>query len=482
MKIIGREKEKGQLERIYRSKEPEFLAVYGRRRVGKTHLVREFFSLQKGVYFELVGQKGGGPKEHLELFISSFVKAFKLKGHIVTSPGSWNEALKWLTEQIELLPKSECMTLFFDEMPWIAGKRSGFLGALDHFWNAHWSKMTNVKLIACGSAASWMLKNIINAKGGLHNRITASILLKPLDLHQTAAFLKERGFRYNHNQILSLYMAIGGIPHYLKQVEKGKSVAQNIHGLCFEEGGLLREEFKRLFASLFEHSENHERIIRAIAKRKGGVPRKELKEKTGGTLTKRLHQLEASGFIRSFTPYGRESRDRVYRVIDEYTLFYLRWIEPTLNLGYNLPSGYWTSQSKTPAYYSWAGLSFEAVCFKHISQIINALGLGNTPCIGASWSHLASQSKDKGAQIDLLFDREDDAITICEIKHTSSAFKIDKEYASKFLKRIDVFKQVTGANKQLFLGIISSSGLQQNPWSEELVDHTVTLDDLFRER
>jgi len=237
MEIIGRDREKKQLLRIYRSKDPEFIAVYGRRRVGKTHLIREFFSSKKGVYFELVGRKGASLKEHLELFAEAFSRAFLNGEYSVAPPSSWNEALQWLTKEIEKTPDSAKVTLFFDELPWIAGRRSEFIGALDHFWNARWSRFPSVKLIVCGSAASWMLKNIINAKGGLHNRITGSLLLKPLDLYETAEFLTACGCRYRIGQVLSLYMVTGGIPYYLKQLQRGSSVAQNIHRMCFEEGG-----------------------------------------------------------------------------------------------------------------------------------------------------------------------------------------------------------------------------------------------------
>ena len=478
VEIIGRDSEKEVLNRIYASKEAEFLALYGRRRVGKTHLIREYFSRKQGLYFELVGKKGGSQKEHLQLFTQSLMEAFPFSVEVAV-PNSWHKALTWLTDQIEQRSKKEPVVLFFDELPWLSGRKSGFLAAIDHFWNTKWSRLPNIRLIVCGSAASWMLRHIVNAKGGLHNRITASIQLDPLNLQETECFLKSRGCRFSREQILSLFMVVGGIPHYLKQIDKGKSVVQNISRLCFQKGGLLRDEFKRLFSSLFDHSEQHEMLIRTLAKSRSGLSRKVLPVPSGGTLSKRLEELEASGFIQSFIPYGKSSRDRFYRLIDEYAIFYLRWIEPTLKSGHLVPPRYWLSQSKSPSYASWSGYAFEAVCLKHIAQIIEALGLKETACIVSSWRHVGQGEEQDGAQIDLLLDREDGAITICEIKHTASSFKLDKSYARTLLRKMDVFASETQTKKQLFLGLVSSSGVSPTSWSEQWVDHVVTLDDLF---
>ncbi len=307
LNIIGRESEKKKLSKILRSNEPEFLAIYGRRRVGKTFLIHEFFH-DRGLYFELIGQKDAGLKMQLENFYQAVQEAFKPKLPI-KKPDSWKEALSILTTLVEAQPGKKKIILFFDELPWLATKRSGLLQALEYEWNRKWSRNNNLKLIVCGSAASWILEKLIQAKGGLHNRITDTIYLQPFTLGESSRYLKSRGVTLKPLQILELYMAIGGIPHYLRQVEKGKSSTQIINSLCFHKDGVLFTEFTRLFQSLFDHADIHNRIISEIGKKRNGILRGDLLEatgcKSGGTFKKRLQELRESGFIQEFIPYGK---------------------------------------------------------------------------------------------------------------------------------------------------------------------------------
>lgn len=468
--IIGREREIAILDKAWKSKEAEFVAVYGRRRVGKTYLIRKFFS-KKGLYFELTGMKDASLAEQLQNFVETFGRLL-YPGLPLSRPSSWRDAFKMLTDA---LPSDRKITLFFDELPWLAHPKSKFMQALDYFWNTHWSQMPNVTMIVCGSAASWMLEKLINAKGGLHNRLTQTIRLQPFNLNETEQFLRSQSIRYAQKQVLDLYMVMGGIPYYLKHVEKGKSAVQNINAICFQSEGLLRTEFPRLFHSLFNAAEVNLRIVREIAKRREGISREELIRKTkiesGGTLSRRLHELEAAGFIRSITPYGYYMRRQYYKVIDEYTMFYLNWIEP---LGNREPEEhYWENRINTPAATTWHGYAFESVCDKHRSQIRKALGLGNIATDTSSW-------RSKDAQIDLLLDRADGAITICEIKYSKNIYSLDKSYAKKLANRLELFEKQAKPNKQLFLALITTQGLKKGLWSEDLIDQVVTLKDLFK--
>lgn len=376
--------------------------------------------------------------------------------------------------------------LFFDEIPWLATKRSRFLQALDYYWNTIWVENTSLRLIVCGSAASWVIQNIVNNKGGLHNRITAQIRLEPFNLKGTTDFLKYRGLSLNQKQILSLYMVMGGIPHYLKQIEKGLSASQNIDALCFTKNGLLFKEFNNLFSSLFSKPEPYIDIIRRIGGQRHGIERtkliSQLRSSSGGRFNKRLIELEEAGFIVSFKPYGHKKRGIFYRLIDEYTLFYLKWIEPNLdNIRYQEKAkGYWDGLSKSPAWKSWSGLAFEAVCFKHITLIREALSISVMANIG-SWRYSTKDKEDQGAQIDLLFDRDDDVITICEIKYTEDPFEIDKQTRLNLMNKMVVYRKQTETQKQIFFVLVSSSGLKQNLYSEELITNVVTLKDLFKE-
>ncbi len=308
--IIGRSKEKQILDNMWLSKEAEFVAVYGRRRVGKTFLIREFLA-KKGSFFELTGMKDGSLEEQLANFSSSFAACF-YPGISVQPPASWKEAFESLTGEIHRLPKGKKITVFLDELPWLASKRSRLLQNLDYFWNTTWSKMPQVKLVVCGSATSWMIDHLINAKGGLHNRLTKTILLEPFDLDNTKKFLSKRGIKLNNKQIIDIYMAMGGIPHYLKQIEKSKSATQNIQDICFKKDGLLYDEFPRLFRSLFQAADVHLKIFEEIAKHRDGISRnlllKKVHLKTGGTFNQRMRELEAAGFVSRFIPYGKQKK------------------------------------------------------------------------------------------------------------------------------------------------------------------------------
>jgi AAA+ ATPase superfamily predicted ATPase len=478
--IVARRREVAILDKLCKSKEAEFVAVYGRRRVGKTHLIREYFS-DKSIYFELTGIKDAKLAVQLKNFAEKLGKVFYNELPI-DRPRSWLEAFSLLTKAIRNIPKSKKVVLFLDELPWLASRRSGITQALDYFWNTEWSLCTNLVVVVCGSAASWMLDNVINAKGGLHNRLTKVILLEPFDLKQTKEFLKYRKIALTQQQVLDLYMVMGGIPHYLKQVERGRSILQNIDRLCFSREGILYSEFERLFRSLFEKADTHLQIVREIAKRRYGISRanllKALQIKSGGTLSKRIEELEAAGFVKSIVPYRNKKRDLYYRLVDEYAQFYLQWIEPIARRGEEA-SGYWEKMAKSPAKSSWAGLAFEAVCVKHIEQIRHSIGLRNIAHTIGWWSYQPRDRHEQGAQVDLLFDREDGVISLCEIKYSDKPFAIDKPYAKILAGKLQTFDQQIQTKKALSFIMISTHGVKENIWYEDLVDGQVTLDHLF---
>jgi AAA+ ATPase superfamily predicted ATPase len=329
--IIGRQKEIKLLEEKMSENSSEFIVVYGRRRVGKTYLIKQFFAKKTTLFFEQTGINNSTTSEQLAIFIQSLSKTFYHDVPLAT-PENWMEALKLLSAAIEKTPKNKRITLFFDELPWLASPKSGFLKALEYYWNTQWSNRKKLILIVCGSAASWMIENIIYAKGGLHNRLTAKIALQPFSLNETEDYLIYRGIRLTQQHVLQLYMTIGGIPHYLKSVQKGLSASQNINKICFHKDGLLFNEFKILFHSLYEDPETYITIIRSLAQKASGLSRTELIDITkipdGGYLNTRLRSLEDAGFIRTFLPVGHARRGLHYKIIDEYTLFYLTWIEP----------------------------------------------------------------------------------------------------------------------------------------------------------
>jgi len=484
-KIIGREEELTTLEECFYSNKPEFLAIYGRRRIGKTLLIRTFFEGKKITFLNTTGTLNGLMKEQIANFTRRIGEAF-YQGAELKNVTNWNDAFKLLNDAINTAPPKKKIVLFFDEFPWMATKNSKILQSLDYFWNQYWSRDQRIKLIICGSSATWIIKKIINNKGGLHNRITRTIHLEPYNLRDTKRFLTYLGVSLNNRQITQIYMVTGGVPYYLSFIKKGLSASQNIEKLAFQRKSFLLGEFENLFAALFEDAETYISIVRAIAQHRYGIDQKKLFSKIkglskGGRNSDKLKALEDANFIIRFVPHLHSKKGIYYKVIDEYTLFYFNWIEPIKETlaARTMKNNYWSSIQSMPEWYSWAGYAFEAICYKHIPQISEALGMEST-AIPNTWRYNPTKTSNiQGAQIDLLFDRKDDSITVCEIKYTDQPFEIDKKYAKQLAQKIDVFKQVTRTDKQLFLAIVSANGLKQTVYSEEMVNAVVTLNNLF---
>ncbi len=480
--IIGRNKELKILNEALSSTSAEFIAIYGRRRIGKTYLIKQFFSRQNGIFFELTGNDEN-LKSQLKNFSESISKAF-YKGIEIAVQASWMDALRQLSAAIENTPKNKRITIFFDEIPWLATRKSGFLKALEYYWNTQWSNRKKLVLVVSGSAASWMLEKIVYAKGGLHNRITINIPLLPFSLGETYAYLNYRNNQFNEQQALQIYMAMGGVPHYLRNIKKHHSVSQNINSLCFQKGGLLFDEFNKLFHSLYEEPDVYIKMVRAISKKRGGISREELLDSVGeisdgGTLNIKLQSLEEAGFISTFLPLGHSRRGVHYRLIDEYTIFYLYWIEEYKKK--TRPSSkdlHWTSVMRSPAWHAWAGYAFEAICLKHVDKIKEALAIDTIATYCGDWRYTPEKG-GSGAQIDLLFDRADDCVTLCEIKHTDKEFVITKDYARELENKKAIYKERTRTKKQITWCLIASNGVAKNAYYRNLISHVVTLKDLF---
>ena len=485
-KIIGRTQEKETLNKAFSSKRAELIAVYGRRRVGKTYLIKNLFQTKKCLFFHTVGIYNGTLKMQLEQFSKEVGLVF-YHGANIQTPQTWMEAFEALTQAINKEPLHQKIVLFFDELPWMATRRSNLVNSLEYYWNRYWASKKNVKLIVCGSAASWLITNIIKNKGGLHNRLTQHIRLLPFILKETFEYLKYIQYTCTLHQVAKIYMVTGGVPFYLENFKKNLSIAQNINTLFFNAQGVFFNEFDEIFLSLFENSEQYKEIVSMIAQRKDGVHRSFLEANNkltgvGGRLTKRLETLEHAGFISGYLPYGHKTRGLSYRIDDAYCYFYYKWILPIKNhLKTNPNVDYWSNIIRTPAYYSWLGYAFENICYKHLLQIRKALCVGSMS-LASPWRTIAQKNEQtEGAQIDLLFNRSDDAITICEIKYTETPFAIDKQYAKSLANKIELFVKTTKTKKQVFLAVISASGLKNNTYAEDLITGgCVTLEDLFR--
>lgn len=467
--LIGRKKEQESLRSYVQSRKSEFIAVYGRRRVGKTFLIRKAYN--NDFAFQLTGLANVSMKQQLSQFHAGLIKHNPKKNREPEPASDWFEAFRQLIQLLEKLPEEGKKIVFLDELPWLDTKNSKFLSGLEHFWNSWASARDDILLIVCGSAASWMLNQLIKNKEGLHNRVTGRIKLEPFSLAETEEFLREKNAVYDRYQTLFLYMVFGGIPFYLDLIQPGKSAMQNINDLCFERNAPFRLEYENLYASLFKKHERHVAAIEALAAKGKGLSRAEIvqlsKLPNGGGLTRILKELEESNFIRRYRAFGKREKESLYQLVDLYSLFYLKFIQKTDEDDEN----FWINSIGTPSFYAWAGYAFEMACLHHLPQVKKALGISGVQTSVSAW-------RSPEAQIDLLIDRKDQVVNICEMKFSISPFVIDKQYSEKLRNKLGAFRQATGTKKALFLTMITTYGLAQNKYSG-LVQNSLEMDVLF---
>jgi uncharacterized protein len=470
--IIGRKEELSVLQSLEQADESAFVAVYGRRRVGKTYLIRHVFETKFTLYLTGIGNIELKPQ--LTNFYAALVRYFPAIED-KKMPNNWFQMFQLLITALEDCDDTKKI-LFFDELPWLDEPQADFIPALEHFWNSWASARRDVILIVCGSAASWMVNNLINNHGGLHNRVTHRIQLEPFTLNECEAFLRQKNATYDRYQIVQLYMAFGGIPFYLKAVNTGKSVAQNINDLCFAKKGILRIEFDNLYASLFKNANRHIAVIEALAKKAKGMERTELlkiaKIPDGGNATKLLKELEESSFIQKYPAFGKTNRYVLYQLTDFYSLFYLKFIKTSSVLD----KDFWLNSIDNPEIRAWSGYAFEQVCLMHLDQIKQALGISGIQTRSSAW---IGESNGQKAQVDLVIDRRDQVINLCEMKFSINPFEIDKRYAEELRTKIGVFKSATQTQKAIFLTLITTFGLQSSPHVGGLVQNDLTMDILF---
>jgi uncharacterized protein len=476
--LIGREVEIKILQLTLASNQAELIAVYGRRRVGKTFLIRNVY--EQNILFEYSGVNKIDVAKQLENFSATIQSVFKKNLFApISIPENWMQAFRILQDLIDANPSTEKRVIFFDEFPWMDNNKSFFLAAFDHFWNSWASKQRNLVVVICGSAASWMIKNIVRNKGGLHNRITQRIRLEPFTLYETKLFLKNKYITLSDYDILQLFMVTGGIPYYLKNIQTGESTEQIIDNLCFSKDGNLRKEFKDLYPALFKKSERHIAVIRALANKLSGLTRSDIieicKYKTGGTLTKILEELEESNFITPYTPFGKASKETIYKLTDEYSLFYLKFIENSKVTG----AGTWQKKSKEQSWITWRGFAFENICLKHTPQIKKALGISGVYSEQSVWRFTPKNTEETGVQIDLLVDRQDNCINLFELKFHRTAWEMGKGDAADLENKRAIFIQKTGTRKSVFISLLTSFGVKRNEYYLQTVQNQFTMDILF---
>lgn len=469
--ILGREPEKDLLSRIYDSNSSEFVAVCGRRRVGKTFLVREFF--EEEMVFQCSGVANASTQEQLKGFFHTLRRYDR---RVSAVPADWMDAFEMLISYLDSISQKR-KVVFIDELPWMDTPGSQFVSALEHFWNSWASARRDIVLIVCGSATSWMMDKLINNHGGLYGRLTHRIFLSPFTLGETEKLLVSRGVSMSRYEISEAYMIMGGIPYYLNMIDPRLSLAQNIDRLMFNPNGELYNEFDMLYRSLFNNSEAYIKVVECLNSKGYGMTRSEIAEasgmKSGKTLTTILDNLESCGFIRRYNNYGCSERKSLFQLVDFFTLFHFRFMRESSfrNLQY------WTSIQRTPRFYAWAGISFEILSACHISEIKQKLGISGVATNVYSWRG-KGEASGRGVQIDLVIERADNTIDICEMKFTEQEFTITKDYDKVLSRKLATFVEETKTRKSVQLVFVTSNGLLRNMYSGR-VQAEVTLDDLF---
>jgi len=478
-KIVGREKEMDVLQRLYRSTNAEFVAIYGRRRVGKTFLVGELFKDKFAFrHIGLSPYDGQYPvtmKDQLLAFHISLLRAGMDVS--VKCPDNWLTAFFLLSQLLEKKSTTKRQLVFIDEMPWMDTPKAGFLTAFENFWNGWGCFRDKLMLVVCGSSTSWIVDNIVNSQGGLYNRLTAQMKLLPFTLKETESFFKSRSITLSRYDIVQSHMVLGGIPYYLSYFTHGKSFAQNIDAIFFENNAPLKNEFDRLFKTLFKHSEKYVDIVRFLNKRGYGYRRDEIsvgaKISKGGGLSDMLKKLKDSDFIEEYEFRYPVGKGTYYRLIDSFCLFFLKFVDGNKEAD----AQYWQNIQRLPEISNWKGHAFERLCAEHSIQIKHALGVSG---VISHQSPVAFEesSGNAGAQVDLLIDRADNVANLCEIKFVKDVYTVTAEEEKKIEHRADRIQKVLDKNKVIHLTLVTTHGLKFGIHSGNF-QKVVTLDDLF---
>ena len=473
MKIAGRQAEVVLLQSLLKKEESAFVAMYGRRRIGKTYLIRQVF--ENEIVFECSGVLGKNMPQQLENFWRSLNET-NPQAQPPLPPKTWLAAFFQLRDYLNLQKQDTKKVIFLDEIPWFETPRSGFLAALDNFWNQYCTKRTDIILVICGSAASWIIDRIINNKGGLHNRITNKILLMPFTLAETKTFLEIKNVKLTLKDIVQIYMCVGGVPFYLKDIKAGDGVPQILDQLFYNKQAILKNEFQNLYAALFKNNTFHEKVVEALATKNKGLTRNEIIDATGikggGGLTTVLEELTQCGFIMPIYPIKKAKEDCLYRLMDEYTLFYFKFLKE------GKTKNSWSQVTQSQAYKIWSGYAFENLCFKHTFQIKMALGISGIVTNEYSYA-VKPKGNKQGIQIDMIIDRADNCVNIVEAKFYNTEYEVSEAYARQLLHKVTIFQEQTSLKKNVFVTLLTVFGAKKNEYYLTAVTNQLVIDDLF---
>lgn len=475
--MIGREQEVRTLNKLYEKDQAELVAIYGRRRVGKTFLVDETFAGRITFRHAGLSPAGENKKGLLKAQLNHFYNSLIVQGmKKCKKPGNWLDAFLLLEQFLQSIDDGTRQLVFFDEMPWLDTPRSGFVQAFEGFWNTWGCHRKNLMVILCGSASSWVLDKMINNHGGLYNRVTCQIRLSPFTLRECEEYYQENNIRLSRYDISQSYMIFGGIPYYMGYMDGELSLAQNIDNLFFARNAALSDEFDRLFASVFSNPEFMKSIVRLLNTRNAGYTRKEITGKLGisdgGGLTQSLRALIAGDFVVQYVPFGTKRREEHYKLVDPFCMFYLHFLDGKVKTG----TRFWQQNVTSQPIAIWRGFAFENVCFNHIEQIKRALGISGVISSSSAWSKRSGDAD--GTQIDLLIVRNDNVVNMCELKYYGDDFSVSGSYYRTLLHRQELLAAEISPRYAIHSTLITTFGLVHNEYSS-IFSNVITLDDLF---
>lgn len=474
--MIGRATQIRLMQDALKLKKSSFIAITGRRRVGKTFIVRDVYASH--FCYAVTGIQNGNMRMQLANFVQKINEYQSKDDKPLIDVKNWQEAFQMLKNHLKTLPRNKKQVIFIDELPWIATAKSGFIQLLAHLWNDYLVHEKHFILVVCGSATSWITNKIMNDRGGFHNRVTIPIHLKPFTLAESKQFFQSKNIAFTDTGIAEIYMMLGGLPYYLEQIKKRESPSKAIERLCFEPNGILKYEYQNLYKALFENWEQHEAVVQALALSQKGLSRKEILKKTkisaGGNFNRTMNDLLITDFVTFYHPFGNKKRESIYKLSDEFSVFYHRFMKENAKKD----AVVWQSIAQSQKYKIWKGLAFESLCLKHIEEIKNALGIRNLYSENSSYFR-STNSKD-GFQIDLIIDRKDVAINLCECKFYESNFEITKKYAQELKLRKVAFREETQTRKMLLITLITNEELLENQYSKEVIDRNVNLSELMK--
>ena len=479
--IIGREEEIAVLERLYNSKKSEFLAIYGRRRVGKSFLVSEVYGTK--IVFKSVGtylkDNDRNYETYRRLQLDHFYDALLLSGlgKEEQRPANWREAFLLLRKLLAGIRMRRKVVLI-DELPWLAGPQSSeMIAELGYFWNSWADDQRNIVLVVCGSATSWMLDNVIRDYGGLHGRLTGVIKLKPFTLAECARYYRKNGFRLSQYEMCIGYMALGGVPFYLDKLRNDLTMTENIDAIFFADEK-IHQEYKDVYAGLYASKDRYVDIVKALGARFYGMTQAEIAIHLGigrgGTLSQMIDNLVESGIIRKYPRYGKQRVEMVYQLKDFFSLFYLRFVEGT-----QVRTGLWSTMHRTPIYNTWAGNTFELLCIEHLSKIQDTLRIAS---VDRNYCWKGESPNGRGAQIDLLLESKSSRTDyVCEMKFSGSKYAITSDDEENLLNKLDAFAASKMHHKthSIQLVMVTTMGIAGGEHTS-IVNQAVTLDDLFK--